>query len=268
MTPFEELIMLLDLEVIDVNLFRGFHPAARKRRLFGGQIIAQSLMAAAKTVDQPHLPHSLHAYFLKPGDWRMPAVFEVDRIRDGRSFTTRRVKVIQSGAAIFNMDVSFQAKETGLEHQHHSPDRFSAPDETKMVDGLKQRPFLSFREEHKKKMEPVPQQPEQHVWFKANGQAPVDPILNMALMAYQSDEALLGTARLPHRGSYEHEEMQVASLDHSIWFHHEVSVDDWLLYALDSPSTSHARGYTRGEIYTSEGKLVASCMQEGLMRLL
>ena len=268
MTSFEVLIQLLDLETIEQNLFRGCHPAARKKRLFGGQIIAQSLIAAARTVAEGYLPHSLHAYFLKPGDWKVPAVFEVDRIRDGRSFCTRRVVVIQQGAAVFNMDVSFHRREKGITHQLREPTAYLAPDEKAMVDGLKQRPFLSFTENYKAKLERVPQTPVQHVWFKANGQVPDSVLLNMALLAYQSDEALLGTARLPHRGSYEHEKMQVASLDHSIWFHHLPSVGDWLLYSLESPSSSNARGYTRGEIYTSNGVLVASCMQEGLMRML
>ena len=267
-TPFEELIQLLDLEPIETNLFRGHHPAARKKRLFGGQIIAQSLIAAARTVRDEYLPHSLHAYFLKAGNWRIPAVFEVERIRDGRSFCTRRVVVIQSGVAIFTMDVSFYQAETGVAHQYRQPPGYTPPDESSMANGLKQRPFLSFTENYRAKLERVPQTPEQHVWFKANGRAPVSPLLNMALLAYQSDEALLGTARLPHRGNYEHENMQVASLDHSIWFHHPVSVDEWVLYCLDSPSSSSARGYTRGEIYTTKGVLVASCMQEGLMRML
>lgn len=268
MSPFEELVELLNLEAIEHNLFRGTHPAGRRKRLFGGQIIAQSLMAAAQTAPSEHLPHSLHAYFLRPGDWRRPVVFEVERIRDGRSFTTRRVVAIQAGAAIFNMDVSFHRKESGLAHQHNPAPRSTPPDESKMVEGLKQRAFLSFREDHKQLLAAGPQTPEQHVWIKANGSAPKDLLLNMALLAYQSDEALLGTARLPHRGNYDHENMQVASLDHSIWFHHEVSVDDWLLYALDSPSAGQGRGYTRGEVYTSSGKLAASCMQEGLMRTL
>jgi len=137
-----------------------------------------------------------------------------------------------------------------------------------MVDGLKQRPFLSFTENYKAKLEQAPQTPEQHVWFKANGHEPVSVLLNIALLAYQSDEALLGTARLPHRGSCEHENMRVASLDHSIWFHRSLSVGEWLLYSLDNPSSGHARGYTRGEIYTSERVLVASCMQERLIRML
>ena len=265
--PFDELVALLDLERIDSNLFQGHHPASRRKRLFGGQIVAQSLMSAALTVNNDHLPHSLHAYFLKAGDWRIPAVFEVERIRDGRSFTTRRVVVVQNGEAIFNMDASFHCVEPGLEHQFRTPPDYSPPDENKIVKALKQRPFLSFREHHKTLLAPEPQAPEQYVWIKANGEAPNDPLLNMALLAYQSDEALLGTARLPHRGSYNHESMQVASLDHSLWFHHPVSVNDWLLYALDSPSASHARGYTRGEVYTADGLLVASCMQEGLMRM-
>ena len=267
-TPFEELIQLLDLETIEHNQFRGHHPPARERQLFGGQIIAQSLIAAARTVADDYLLHSLHAYFLRPGGWRVLAVFEVELIRDGRSFCTRRVVVIQQGAAIFNMDVSFHKREQGLTHQLRELSGYSPPDEQAMVDGLKQRPFLSFTENYKAKLEQAPQTPEQHVWFKANGHAPVSVLLNMALLAYQSDEALLGTARLPHRGSYEHANMRVASLDHSIWFHRPLSVGEWLLYSLDSPSSGHARGYTRGEIYTSEGVLVASCMQEGLMRML
>ena len=267
MTPFEELVELLDLEVIEHNLFRGHHPAARRKRLYGGQIIAQSLIAAARTLDPAHLPHSLHAYFLRPGDWRVPALFEVDRIRDGKSFTTRRVKVIQAGEAIFNMDASFHRTEPGLEHQHKELADLTPPADSKIIDALKERPFISWREDHRAKLAQVPQTPEQHLWFKANGKAPADPLLNMALLAYQSDEALLSTARLPHRGNYDDDKMQIASLDHSIWFHHPVDVNDWLLYAVDSPSTSHARGYTRGEIYTTDGKLIASCMQEGLMRM-
>ena len=266
LNPLERLLCLLDLETIDRDLYRGFHPPDRNKRLFGGQIIAQALIAAIRTVDDDRLPHSLHAYFLRPGDPTTPALFEVDRIRDGKSFTTRRIKVIQNGKAIFNMDCSFQVNEEGLSHQMDGPS-FSAPDETKMVPGLKTRPFLSFREDHKKLLIEEPQEPEQNVWIKANGTAPDDPRLHMALRAYQSDEALLGTARMPHRGQYDRERMQVASLDHSIWFHAEVNVNDWLLYSLDSPAAEGARGYTRGSVYGESGQLVASCMQEGLIRL-
>ena len=267
MSPFEELVALLDLETIEHNLYRGRHPAGRRKRLFGGQIIAQSLVAATRTVNEAHLPHSLHAYFLRPGDWRVPAVFEVDRIRDGRSFSTRRVVVIQGGKAIFNMDASFHKQETGLSHQSQMPACDSPPDENQIIPALKLRPFLSWREDHKAKLAQVPQNPEQNLWIKANGTAPSDQLLHLALLAYQSDEALLGTARLPHRGQYNPDRMQVASLDHSIWFHQMPDVNNWLLYSLDSPSTSHGRGYTRGEIYTTEGTLIASCMQEGLIRM-
>ena len=261
-----ELLDLLDLETIEHNLYRGYHPPGRTRRLFGGQIIAQALMAACRTVPDDRLPHSLHAYFLRPGDPSVPALFEVERIREGKSFTTRRIVVVQNGKAIFNMDASFQLPEKGLEHQLDMR-AFTPPDEATLVEGLKQRPFLSWREDHKRLSGESPQEPTQHIWIKGNGIAPDDARLNLALLAYQSDQALLGTARLPHRGKYNHKNMQVASLDHSIWFHHVVNVNDWLLYSLDSPIAAGARGYTRGTIHTADGKLVASCMQEGLIRV-
>jgi acyl-CoA thioesterase-2 len=264
--PLERLLRLLDLEPIDRDLFRGFHPPDRNRRLFGGQVIAQALVAAMRSTPLDRLPHSLHAYFLRPGDPSVPAIFEVDRIRDGKSFTTRRIKVVQSGKAIFNMDVSFHIEEPGLAHQDPMPD-FSPPDEAKMVEGLKQRPFLSFREDHKRLLSETPQDPSQQLWIKANGKVPEDPRIHLALLAYESDEALLGTARMPHRGQYRREKMQVASLDHSIWFHAPVSVSEWLLYCVDSPAAEGARGYTRGSVFTADGKLIASCMQEGLIRL-
>ncbi len=266
LSPFEELLSLLDLETIEHNLFRGYHPAGRTRRLFGGQIIAQALVAAIKTVPDDRLPHSLHAYFLRPGDPSVPALFKVERIRDGRSFTTRRIVVVQNGKAIFNMDVSFHVEEEGLFHQLDMA-RLTPPDESSIVEGLKQRPFLSWREDHKRLLRETPQEPIQHIWTKANGVAPADPRLNLALLAYQSDDALLGTSRLPHRGSFERENMQVASLDHSIWFHQPVNVGDWLLYSLNSPAAGGARGYTQGTIHSADGNLVASCMQEGLIRV-
>lgn len=265
-SPFAELLGLLDLETIEENIYRGYHPEGRTRRLFGGQIIAQALVAACRTVPEGRMPHSLHAYFLRPGDPAVPALFEVERIREGRSFTTRRIVVIQNGKAIFNMDTSFQLPEEGLTHQLDMSS-LTPPDESNLVDGLKQRPFLSWREDHKRLSSELPQEPTQHIWIKSNGSAPSDARMNLALLAYQSDEALLGTSRLPHRGKYDHGNMQVASLDHSIWFHQPVRVDDWLLYSLDSPATSGARGYTRGTIHSADGVLVASCMQEGLIRV-
>ena len=266
LNPLERLLSLLDLEPIEENLFRGYHPPDRTRRLFGGQVIAQALVAAMNTVPMDRSPHSLHAYFLRPGAPAVPALFEVERIRDGKSFTTRRVVVVQNGLAIFNMDASFHLSEPGLAHQIPMP-KLSPPDENQLVNGLKQRPFLSFRENHRQLLEEVPQLPEQQIWIKANGLAPLEPRLHLALLAYESDEALLGTARMPHRGQFERSDMQVASLDHSIWFHEPVNVNDWLLYSLESPAAAAARGYTRGSVFSVEGKLVASCMQEGLIRL-
>ncbi len=164
------------------------------------------------------------------------------------------------------MDASFQVAEEGLSHQLDMPD-LTPPDEETIAEGLKQRPFLSWRQDHRRLLVESPQEPVQHIWIKANGVAPEDPRLNMVLLAYESDEALLGTSRMPHRGSFNRENMQVASLDHSIWFHRQVNVNDWLLYSLNSPAAGGARGYTQGTIHTSGGDLVASCMQEGLIRV-
>ena len=190
-----ELISLLNIEEIETDFFRGRHPAGRRKRLFGGQVIAQSLVAANKTIDEEKIPHSLHAYFIRPGSWTLPIMFKVERVRNGRSFSTRRVLAIQNGEAILSMDVSFQVKEDGLEHQMREAPSFEPPREDKMADGLKQRPFLSFRENHKSKMEQKPQSPEQHIWFKANGQVPKESFIHFAFLAYQSDEGSARTLR-------------------------------------------------------------------------
>lgn len=264
-TPVEELVNLLDLEQIEENIFRGFHPKGRKHRLFGGQIIAQTLVAAARTVPADRPVHSLHAYFLRPGDPGTPAIFDVERIRDGRSFTTRRIVVIQRGEAIFNMDVSFQVHEEGLSHALPMPD-LSPPDDSALSDEMKKAPFLSFRVDHKQLLEEKPQPPRQAIWLKVNGEVPDDPVLHSALLAYESDSALLGTSRLPHRGGFVREKLQMASLDHSLWFHEPVNVNEWMLYSLESPSSAAARGYNRGTVHSADGRLIASCIQEGLMR--
>jgi len=266
MSPLTELIKLLNIEQIETNLFRGFHPEGRRRRLFGGQVIAQALMAATRTVPEDRAVHSVHAYFLRPGDPTVPALYDVERIRDGASFTTRRIVAIQHGKAIFNMDASFQIEEEGLTHQAPMAD-FIPPDIDQISEGLKTRPFVSFRENHKEKLAEIPQEPVQHIWTRSNGSVADDPVLHTALLAYQSDDALLGTARLPHRGGFKRDKMQVASLDHSIWFHRPARVDQWLLYSLDSPTAAEARGFTRGTVHTADGVLVASCIQEGLIRL-
>ncbi len=262
----ETLIELLDLEQVEENLFRGYHPEGRERRLYGGQIMAQALMAASRTVDTARSVHSLHGYFLRPGDPKVPAVIKVERLRDGGSFSSRRVVVVQKGEAIFNMDASFQIKEHGHNHQQPMPD-LQPPAQDTIPDDLYDSAFISWRFEFRRLQSDTPQPPEQFVWFKSHGTVPDDPVLQNCLLVYESDNALLGTSRLPHRGRYDRNTMQVASLDHAMWFHQPVDVSDWLLYALDSPSTSAGRGLTRGSIYNQEGLLVASAVQEGLIRL-
>jgi acyl-CoA thioesterase-2 len=265
----EELVNLLELERIELNLFRARHPSGRRGRLYGGQIMAQAMKAAIITVGPERHPHSLHGYFLRPGDPQVPALIDVERIRDGRSFTTRRVVVIQHGQAIFNLDVSFQIAEPGLQHQTEMPALEPPPDE-KIPRALTEEPFTAWRAEHKILKDNVPHPPHQHVWFRTSGELADDAVLHTCLLVYESDNALLSSGRLPHRGSFERARMQMASLDHAMWFHQPAltawRADHWLLYALDSPSASAARAYNRGQIFTAGGTLVASTMQEGLMR--
>ena len=262
----DQLIKLLDLEQVEENLFRACHPEDRQRRLYGGQIMAQALMAAARTVDADRRVHSLHGYFLRPGDPKVPAVIKVEPLRDGRSFSTRRILVVQHGEAIFSMDTSFQAGETGLTHQVPMPD-LQPPAAEKIPAYLYDSAFITFRNDFRRLQSSSPQPPQQFVWFKSNGEVPSDPILHACLLVYESDNTLLGTSRLPHRGQYEPDRMQVASLDHAMWFHQPVDVNQWLLYAQDSPSASAGRGLTRGMIFDQQGQLVASTVQEGLIRL-
>lgn len=261
-----ELIAILDIEQVELNLFRARHPQAREKRLYGGQIMAQALMAATRTVERTRPVHSLHGYFLRPGDPRVPALIKVERTRDGGSFSNRRVVVIQNGEAIFNMDLSFQGVEQGLHHQAPMPELLP-PLPEKIPDYLYDAPFLTWRHEFRRLQSDTPQPPEQFVWFKLNGTAPEDPALHAALLLYESDNTLLGTSRLPHRGKFAREQMQVASLDHAMWFHAPVNVGDWLLYAQDSPTTQAGRGLNRGQIFTADGRLVANTVQEGLIRL-
>lgn len=264
-----ELLELLKLERIDKYLFRAFHPKGREHRLYGGQIMAQALRAAAYTVPEDRFVHSLHGYFLRPGDPSIPALIDVEAIRDGRSFSTRRVVVIQHGQAIFNMDVSFQVLEQGLNHQLPMPDR-QVPTDDMVPREMRDWTFLGWRHDHKRLSSSAAQPPAQDLWFKANGQVPDDPIVHACLAVYESDNALLGSARLPHRDVMVRERMQMASLDHAMWFHAQAvddwRVDEWTLYCLDAPSASEGRGYNRGMIYSAGGVLVASTMQEGLMR--
>lgn len=278
----DELINLLELEPLEVNLFRGVSPDEDRQRVFGGQVAGQALVAAGRTVDPQRRVHSMHAYFLRPGDPKVPIVYEVDRIRDGHSFTTRRVVAIQHGAAIFNLQASFQIVEPGPEHQYPMP-QVPAPEELptflERVEPYKarfspevwswmerERPIETRACEPPRWIDPTPRDARQHVWIRANGTLPDDPLLHACVVAYASDLTLLDTAVSPHQISYTDESFQVASLDHAMWFHRDFRADDWLLYDQMSPSAQGARGLAEGFIYTRDGRLGVTVIQEGLMR--
>jgi acyl-CoA thioesterase-2 len=279
----DDLLRLLDLEPLEVNIYRGRNRDIGTGRVFGGQVFAQALVAARRTVDGARDAHSVHGYFILPGDLKAPIVYFVDRLRDGSSFTTRRVTAIQHGRAIFNLSVSFHITEQGIHHQTAMP-------EVQPVDGLAPelelirgmasripealRPVLTqerpidFRPvTPSDPFDPKPMAPVKHVWFRSHGRLPDDPLMHQAVLAYASDHGLLTTALLPHGISPWSPEIQLASLDHSLWLHRPFRVDEWLLYAMDSPVAAGGRGFIRGSIYTADGTLVASVAQEGLMRL-
>ena len=279
-TPLDELIELLQLEPLEVNLFRGTSPHEDQQRVFGGQVAAQALVAAGRTVDADRPVNSLHAYFLRPGDPTVPIVYEVDRIRDGRSFTTRRVVGIQHGKAIFNLAASFQIVEEGPDHAMPMPD-VPGPDDLPtfreriephlgrfsqdFIDWLgRERPIDSRPVEDPKWLAPGPREPMQDVWIRANGRLPDDELLHACVVAYASDLSLLDTATLPHAIEYDGN-FQMASLDHAMWFHRPFRADEWLLYHQTSPSASNARGLALGEVF-QDGKLAITVMQEGLIR--
>ena len=278
----KDLLELLDLEQIEVNLFRGLSPAEGWQRVYGGQVIGQALVAASRTVEEENrIAHSLHGYFLRPGDTTIPILYSVDRIRDGRSFTTRRVIAIQRGAAIFSMSVSFQVIEQGLSHQVEMPS-VPPPADCPSQQELRERykadvpeDFFSNRPQpiEMRFVEPVndfnpePMPPYQHVWIRATDTMPDDVRLNQCLLAYASDMTLLDTSYRPHGIGWSNENFQVASLDHSMWFHTPFNTDEWLLYQQDSPFSGGARGFNRGSFFTQDGKLIASVAQEGLIRL-
>ncbi len=279
----QDLIELLDLEEIEKNHYRGRSPSEGWQRVYGGQVIGQALVAASRTVPEDRHAHSLHGYFLRPGDTSIPILFTVDRIRDGRSFTTRRVVAIQHGKAIFNMSISFQVDEDGLSHQFPMPD---APDPESLVDERELRRLMqdklpetyaeSFARERPIDIRPVDPQdifnpkklaPQQMCWMKSRDPLPDDRRLHQCVLAYLSDWSLLDTAMLPHAVSFTQTNMQVASIDHAMWFHRPFRADEWLLYVQDSPSATGARGLNRGLIYSQDGTLVASATQEGLIRV-
>ncbi|MEO1250149.1 MAG: acyl-CoA thioesterase II, partial [Pseudomonadota bacterium] len=261
---------------------RGTSPQTGWQRVYGGQVIGQALVAAARTViDRP--VHSLHAYFLLGGDPSVPIIYEVDRIRDGKSFTTRRVVAIQHGRPIFSMSASFQAAEPGLEHQADMPQGIPGPDDLPSEEQMKAlfidkvpKPVKAYWERERpiewrpvnlsRYMSREPLESIQHVWFKATDKLPDDPELHACTLAYASDMTLLDTALLAHGRTIFDSDLQVASLDHAMWFHRPFRADEWLLYAQDSPNGSGARGFNRGMIFDAAGNLVASTAQEGLIR--
>ncbi len=272
------LVDLLDLESIEVNIFRGVSPNEERQRVFGGQVAAQSLMAAGRTVDIGR-PHSLHAYFLRPGDPSVPILYEVDRIRDGRSFTTRRVVAIQHGRAIFHLSASFHLDEPGMTHQFPMPE---VPD-PESLDSLATRlePYREALGDWFAKPHPIDQrhigelpfshnaskEPIQRLWIRADGTLPGDdPLLHACIATYASDMSLFDTMLAPHDVSWDDADFMGASLDHCMWFHRRFRADEWLLYDMDSPVASGARGLARGFLFTRSGELAVSVVQEGLMR--
>jgi acyl-CoA thioesterase-2 len=279
----EDLLHLFDLETIEVNIYRGRNRDIGTGRIFGGQVLAQALMAARRTVEPDRFAHSMHGYFILPGDLDAPVVYFVDRLRDGKSFTTRRVTAIQHGRAIFNMSTSFQVMEEGLEHQAAIPvvpqpeelenelDLFRGieariPEQQRGV-LLQDRPIDWRPVDPLDPFEPEARPPVRYLWLRAIGQLSDDPTAHQAVLAYASDYGILATALAPHGYSVRTPGMQAATLDHAIWFHRPFRVDDWLLHAMESPAAHGARGFARGSIYTRDGTLVASVAQEGLIRV-
>jgi acyl-CoA thioesterase-2 len=276
----DDLVEILDLEVIEVNIFRGRSPDEKRQRVFGGQVAGQALVAAGRTVDPDRYVHSLHAYFLRPGDPFVPILYEVDRIRDGKSFTTRRVVAIQHGKAIFNLSASFHGVEQGLDHQMPAPDapdpdslptfhERMAPWKDKLGDWYtRPRPIDMRFVDDPVRTKRGPREPEQQVWIRADGTLPDDPLLHACVVAYASDMSLLDSIFLAHGISWDDGTVMGASLDHAMWFHRPFRADEWLLYDQESPSSFGSRGLAAGRIFTRDGKHVVSVMQEGLVRLI
>ena len=282
-TALKALLAVLDLEQIEDNLFRGARGSEGWQRVYGGQVLGQALMAALRTVDPARSVHSLHGDFLLAGDPSLPIVYDVERTRDGGSFTTRRVKAIQHGAAIFTMSASFHKLEEGLEHQSAMPEvpaPESLPNPKDLIAGLIDKLPAAMRS-YWERDRPIDMRvvdisrylgrekkvPVQQIWFRAAGRLPDDPAVHQAVLAYASDFTLLDTALIAHGKLLFDADIQLASLDHSLWYHRPFRADEWMLYVQDSPNAHGARGFSRGSIYTREGALIASAAQEGLMRL-
>ena len=277
-----DLIQLLGLERLDRDLFRGQSQDLGWGTIFGGQVLGQALSAAVQTVTADRHVHSLHGYFLRAGDVRRPIVYEVERIRDGKSFTTRRVSAVQEGEAIFSLEASFQIEEVGFDHQDPMPE-VPPPEQLrserelalamadKLPPGLRaqataERPIEMRPVAPRDPLAPIVAPPRRHLWCRTIDKLPDDPALHRYLLAYASDFAFLGTAMQPHGVSWLTPGMQVATLDHAMWFHRPFRFDEWLLYAMDSPSASGGRGLARGQFFNRAGKLVVTTAQEGLIR--
>jgi len=277
-----DLLSILDLEELDLNLFRGRSPQSGWQRVFGGQVIGQALVAAVRTVDVSRPPHSMHAYFLLPGDPKIPIIYDVDRMRDGGSFTTRRVTARQHGHPIFSMLVSFHTDEPGLDHQAQMPDvplPENLPSEAEVREKILPTMSDPVRRYYERER-PIELRPVEfdrylgkkldngnfHIWIRTTGRLPDEPAIHQCVLAYASDMMLLDTALIPHGRSVFDKTIMAASLDHALWFHRPCRADEWLLYAQDSPSMAGARGFSRGLIFASDGTLVASVAQEGMIR--
>jgi acyl-CoA thioesterase II len=282
-TALDDLVELLDLEQIEVDIFRGRSPGGeRRQRVFGGQVAGQALVAAGRTVPEDRPVHSLHAYFIRPGDPTVPLVYLVERVRDGRSFTTRRVSAVQHGKTIFTLSASFHHDEEGPEHADPMPDvpppESVTPTSERMekLFGPAVRRYFSSNPIDIRHIGPLTYEAERDpslrttknlVWLRADGDLPDDPLLHVCVMTYASDMTLLDSVHLPHGLSWADGRTTGASLDHAMWFHGRFRADRWLLYAQDSPVARGARGLARGEMYTSGGDLVVSVVQEGLIRV-
>jgi acyl-CoA thioesterase II len=277
-----DLLQLLDLEPLEYNIYRGRNRDIGSGRVFGGQVMAQALVAAQRTVEPDRIAHSLHGYFILPGDLELPMVYFVDRLRDGRSFTTRRVTAIQHGRAVFNMSASFHRAEDGVEHQSPMPD-VKAPEQlAPEVERIRARAELipaalrgvltqdrpiDIRTVDIDPFDDTRREPVRHMWVRSMGDMPDATLAHQAVLAYASDYGLLATTVQPHGLTIRSPNLQAATLDHAIWFHRPFRMDEWLLYTMDSPAAAGARGFARGSVFTRQGVLVASVAQEGLIRL-
>ena len=273
------LVDLLDLEAIEVNIFRGKHPEGNRQRTFGGQVAAQALMAAGRTVEHGRV-HSLHSYFLRPGDSSAPTLYEVDRIRDGRSFTTRRVVAIQHGQAIYNMQASFHSDEVSIEHQVQMPE-VPAPESIAPVH-QRVHTELGYVDDGSSLPRPIEQRyigdlpwnpehsgpPRQQLWIRADGELASDSLLHACIVTYASDMNLFDAILAPHQVRWDDDSFMVASLDHCMWFHRDLRADEWMLYDMDSPIAHGGRGLARGSLFSRDGLLLVSLVQEGLTRRL